>query len=46
MKLFKYNYFANFANHVGEMWANDKYDIQRHIIKTVPNATGINIWVI
>ena len=46
MKLYKYNYFANLAHHQGELWAADKYDVQRHILTINSNATGIDIWVI
>ncbi len=43
-KEYKYNYFANFATHQGNMWANDAYEVERYIISTIKNATGINIW--
>lgn len=46
MKFYKYNYFADYSHHYGEMWANDKYDVQRHIVYINSNATAIDIWVI
>jgi hypothetical protein len=46
MKLFRYNYFADYKNHVGEQWALCAYDVERSILVQCPYATGIDVWVI
>jgi hypothetical protein len=44
MKLFRYNYHADYKNHVGEQWALCAYDVERSILVQCPYATGIDVW--
>lgn len=46
MKLYKYNFHANYQNHAGEHWAMCSYDVERFICAKFPMATGIYIWVV
>lgn len=46
MKLYKFNFHANYATHSGEMWALSSYDIEKFIVEKHPKATGIHIWVV
>lgn len=46
MKCFRFNYFANYRDRFGEMWAFSRYDVEKRIRDEFPNATGIYIWLV
>ena len=46
MKLFRFNYFADYKIHQGEQWALSRYDVERSIRAQCPYANAIDIWVL
>ena len=44
MKFYKFNFYANYANHFGTQWAVSAYDVERDILAQNPSATGIYVW--
>jgi len=46
LRLYRFNYFADRINHVGEQWAASSFDVERHILANCPHATGIDVWSI
>ena len=45
MKLFYFNYHANYKTQAGEFWAASRYNVEKMILKAHPTATAIDIWV-
>lgn len=46
MKCFRFNYFANYRDRFGEIWAFSRYDVEKQILNEFPHATGIYIWLV
>ena len=45
MNFYKFNYFANFAQQQGEMWADSKWEVEQFIKAANGQVTGIDAWV-
>jgi hypothetical protein len=45
MKLFYFNYHAEYKNQAGEFWASSRERVQEMIMRVHPTATGIHIWL-
>ena len=45
MKLFYFNYHAEYKNQAGEFWASSRARVQEMILRVHPHATAIHIWL-
>jgi hypothetical protein len=45
MKLFYFNYHADYKNQAGEFWASSRARVQEMILRVHPHATAIHIWL-
>lgn len=44
MKLFYFNYHADYRTQAGELWAASRDRVQEMILRVHPTATSIYIW--
>lgn len=46
MKHYKVNFFSGHQDHCIEVWAKCQFDVEKHIVTTFHNATGIYVWLV